>query len=38
MTQSLYWLHWVGAFLIVLGLLVILAGVQNENDRRKERK
>ena len=38
MTQSLYWLHWIGAFLIVIGLLVILAGVQNEHDMRKDRK
>lgn len=38
MTQSLYWLHWAGAFLIVLGLLLILAGIQNETDRRKDHK
>lgn len=38
MTHGAYWLHWGGAVLIVLGLLVILAGIQTEHDSRKDRK
>jgi putative Mn2+ efflux pump MntP len=33
-----FWLHWIAAFLIVIGLLVIGAGIQNEIERRKERR
>jgi putative Mn2+ efflux pump MntP len=33
-----HWLHWIAAFLIVILLLLIAAGIQNEVDRRKERR
>jgi hypothetical protein len=37
MTQGLYWLHWVGAFLIVVGLLCVYVGVQEWLEWRKGR-
>ena len=33
-----HWLYWLGAFVIVIGLLVIGSGIQTEIERRKERR